>query len=94
MIKVFGALQQPLNENRKEGKLLDGKTHKDIEIESKFEADSEQGEQVFKQIAGNVSNSHQDFSFIQSKMDIDDEFASENYQRRAFIENIKQNIKD
>jgi hypothetical protein len=94
MIKVFGALQQPLNENRKEGKLLEGKTHKDIEIESKFGDDFGQGEQVFKQIAGKVSDSHQDFNFIQSKMDTDDDFVKENFRRRLFIENIKRNIKD
>jgi hypothetical protein len=48
---------------------LESKTHKDIEIESKFKSgEVEKGGQVFQQIAGTVSSSHESgFHFFPSQ---------------------------
>jgi hypothetical protein len=47
---------------------LEGKTHKDIEIESKFSGgDVERGKQIFQQISTNVAGSHQNFYFFPQK---------------------------
>jgi len=51
LVKVVGALQGPLNDNREQKKLLEGKTHRDIEIESKFSSNTAQGDRTFNQIA-------------------------------------------
>jgi len=72
-------------------KSLEGKTHKDIEIGSKFgSGSSEQGEQVFQRIAGTVSTSHEGgFHFFPQKGQ-----QSNNPQQRTnseIIQDIRQN---
>jgi len=94
MLKVFGALQEPLNKNREEGKLLEGKTDKDIKIESRFNTNAEEGEQAFQQISEEVSFEHDNFDYFSQKepgMKEDDEFQQ---ARRNMINNIKQNINE
>ncbi|MCE8162781.1 MAG: hypothetical protein I3273_01570 [Candidatus Moeniiplasma glomeromycotorum] len=93
MLKVFGALQEPLNKNREEGKLLEGKTDKDIKIESRFSADAEEGEKTFQQISKEVSSDHDNFDyFFQSEQEMEE--VDNNFQqaRRNMIDNIKQHI--
>jgi hypothetical protein len=72
-------------------KSLEGKTHKDIEIESKFGSGiTEQGEEVFRRIASDISTSHgRGFHFFPQKGQ-----QSNIPQHRAnseIIQNIRQN---
>jgi hypothetical protein len=70
---------------------LEGKTHKDIEIESRFSSDNvERGKQIFQQIAGVISSSHDTgFHFFPQKGQ-----QSNNPQKRTsseIIQDIRQN---
>jgi len=97
MLKVFGALQEPLNKNREEGKLLEGKTDRDIKIESRFNTNAEEGEQAFQQISKEVSSEHDNFDYFSQKeqgMEEDDELQELQQARRSMINNIKQNINE
>lgn len=71
-------------------KSLEGKTHKDIEIESRFgSGNTEQGEEAFKRITGDVSASHSSgFHFFPQKGQ------SNNPQQRSnseIIQDVKSN---
>ncbi|RHZ35583.1 hypothetical protein [endosymbiont GvMRE of Glomus versiforme] len=62
VIKVFAALQVPLNNNREKGEALKGKTYRDIEVESRFDGDSRQGDISFNQISWDLN--HDEFDFF------------------------------
>jgi hypothetical protein len=61
LVKVVGVLQKPLNDNRERGKSLEGKTYRDIEIESKFNGDAKQGDIAFNQMAWDFNHDYFDF---------------------------------
>lgn len=88
---LFAYTQITSREEIKAEKSLAGKTHKDIEIESKFGGGStEQGEKAFKQIAGTVATSHDTgFHFFPQQGQ-----QSNNPQQRTnseIIQDIRQN---
>jgi hypothetical protein len=62
-IKVFNAIQNPLDKNREQAELLKDKTYKDIKLKKKFSTGFEQGKETFNQIVGTISN-HNEFNFF------------------------------
>jgi hypothetical protein len=69
MNKVFAHIQNPMHNERETRKYLENKTHRDIEIGSKFGGgNSERGKQAFGQIADSVSGRHSDFYFFPQKI--------------------------
>jgi hypothetical protein len=63
-LKVFSAFQTPINRNREQGKLLEGKSHKDMKIESNYDdADDERGEEIFGQINQEIVRKKDNFNF-------------------------------
>lgn len=71
----YSALQVPLEKGREQEELLKNKTYRDVETESKFGGNSQQGEQVFNQIAGTISG-QDDFHFFKQKNQQSASFAS------------------
>jgi len=84
LIKVFGAIQGPLNRNREQAELLKDKTHKDIEVANKFGGSIEQGRQAFDGISRSTSN-YDEFNLYRSNY--------ANYQQRPNFE-IVQDVKN
>jgi hypothetical protein len=83
MKNLFVHNQVASREEIKTEKSLEGKTHLDMEIESKFGGNVEQGEEAFNLIAGVVSTSHgSDFHFFPQK---------EQRTNSEIIQDIRQN---
>jgi hypothetical protein len=57
LIKVFGAIQKPLNKNREQAEFLKGKTYKDAEITNKFGGNVDGGREVLNRITETTPNS-------------------------------------
>lgn len=91
MNKVFANIQGPMQNEGEIRKALEGKTHKDIEIGSKFERGNvEQGEKAFKQIADTVSASHDNsFHFFPQQGQQTDNF--QHCTNSEIIQDIRQN---
>ncbi|CAI2180216.1 15123_t:CDS:10 [Funneliformis geosporum] len=68
MSRLFTNAHSSMRNEREVGKSLEGKTHTQINIESKFGGgNAEQGEQVFNQISSAVTRSHNSFRFYPQK---------------------------
>lgn len=63
--KMFSDVQIHLENSRSEFKSLEGQTYKDIKVGNNFGGNSEQAEQVFKQMAGKYD--YQGFNFFPQK---------------------------
>lgn len=84
MLKIFSALQEPLNKNREQGNLLAGKTHKDIKIESRFSGSGEMGKEALDRISRGTVSEHDDYHF----------FSQQNRQLERTNSQIIQDVKD
>jgi hypothetical protein len=68
MTSLFAYTQAPAREEAEVKKSLKGKTHRDINIETRFSnGDGERGRQTLQQIASSVAGSHQNFHFFPQK---------------------------
>jgi len=86
-------MQIPLENERNKYESLKGKTYKDIKVGNNFGGDSEQAEQVFRQMAG--QHNYQGFNFKPQKdtQTILQEQSSNNFQQRpnsVIIRNVEQ----
>lgn len=65
VVKVFGAIQKPLDEKREQGKSFEGKSHSEVGFETRFGSGSEErGREVFNQLTSTVSSSDSDFHYF------------------------------
>jgi|SRR6185295_20199157 len=88
LIKVFSSVQGPMDEKREQARLYEGKNYFQVEVENKFDGgNTQQGEQVFNQLAGSVAGHHKDFSFFSQQGQ-----RSNNSQQRTNFE-IIQDVK-
>jgi len=82
VMKVFGSIQNPLDEKRDQEELYRSKNYFEVENESKVEGVKEKGEQIYNQLTGSISSSN--FHF----------FKNDNPQQRSnseIIQDIKNN---
>jgi hypothetical protein len=89
MSKLFANIQVPMYGEREAQKNLEGKTHLDMGFGNRFgSGNTEQGEQVFQQIADTVSTSYGGFHFYPQKGQ------QSSFQHRTnseIIQDIRQN---
>jgi hypothetical protein len=65
VLEVFRSYHVPINKNREQGQLLEGKTHKDVKVESSYDdADDEKGEEVFGKIYQEIVHKKDNFNFF------------------------------
>ena len=67
MMKIFSHTQVSMHKEGKIKKSMEGKNPDEIKFSNFSGGDGEQGQQVFEQIAGSISDSHQDFYFKDQK---------------------------
>jgi len=68
MTSLFAYTQVPAREEAKVKESLRGKTHRDINVETRFNSgNDERGEQTLQQIAASVASGHQNFYFFPQK---------------------------
>lgn len=67
-LNVFNYIQNPLDKNREQAKLLENKSWNEVKIENKFNSSAEQGEQTYNQISRMVSSSHDNFHFYPQQL--------------------------
>jgi len=69
VVGIFSSIHQPLNRNREQRKVLEGKSWNELGDEDKFEGDADLGKQTFEQIKLSVSIPHERFMLRKSEAD-------------------------
>jgi len=85
VMKVFSAIQKPLDEKREQGKSFEGKSHTEINVGSKFGGSVESGQRTFDQITSTISSSSRDFHFFSQQNNLQNRTNSE------IIQDVRQN---
>jgi len=93
MLKVFNAFQGPLDKNREQAELLKDKTHRDMKTESKFNSNTEKGQETFGQLTGSVANRHSDFHFYPQTTSSASDYVSLNSPHPTNPSEVVQEVK-
>lgn len=92
MPKIFAGLQNPLNKNREQAKVLKGKKWNELSEEDRLKGDVELGKRAFEQIKLSISIPHDKFRLRGlenqgDEMKIDEFASSSSYQQSNSLEN-------
>jgi len=68
LLDLFGSVQKPMDNQREQANFYKDKNYFEVEIKDKFGGgSSEQGQQTFDRLTGEIANKHNEFNFFENQ---------------------------